>query len=703
MNGLSTGNYSIMTQLPNTTDWANGTPSTGNYAISLPTVNSTAGGLNYGIIARPKLLTAVGASLVGNGGNVSFSTLIGTTSQPKTLTLYNSGAGTIWFTSISTTLPFQITTPVPTKLAPGESADISIVYNGTSTTDIQIPLLIKYLDVDPVVPATYTITLKGHTIIPSITGNYIADLNANGAFDTGETPYPGIKLYDDLNNNNTYDAGTPTVKSATGLPYAIPDGGYIGYPLVVSGITGLVGGMTVNVQATHTWSGDLAFYLVNPSGLVSELYSDPSDPYGVNFNVTFDDNATASIVSGVVPSGVVRPIDPLTPLVSGDVNGNWYLYAFDTITPDNGNLTNFSITFMVGAEPRATTAADGSYTFFDLPTGSNSIKAINPPTGVYFLSPPNGIFTTTLAAGQMLTGINFVPLTPNSISGQVTDLATGAGVSRVRVYNDINGNGQFDFQQVDRTSSTTKVAIGDLKTVSKTVSVSGTTLPVYGVEVIVNITHRHIGDLVVTLVSPSGTKVKLMNREGSNGQNLNNVIFRDYADTTIPVGIVNYTGAYIPNESLAGFNRVSPTGTWTLQVSDQAIGDVGWFNSFSIRLITSNEANAMTNTYGFFTLPQLTAGAYALKAAPIDPVWSVVTPTNGTRNTSLTSGAAVNGMNFVLKRTGSMTNSLSVAAGSGTGGGSGSGSGKAKEMYVPFDLLAEITRFSNQTPRRKTR
>ncbi|MFM7594097.1 MAG: proprotein convertase P-domain-containing protein, partial [Isosphaeraceae bacterium] len=701
MNGLPVGNYTMISRLPNTTDWAFGSPSSGNYSVSLPTANSTAGGLNYAIIARPKLQAYQGAAPIANGGNVNFVTPLNTTSAPKFITLYNSGAGTIWIDSITTSQPFEILNTIPASLAPGEAYDLEIVFQGTSTIDVNIPLTIKLLDVDPQTPATFSINLKGHSIIPSITGSYISDLNGNNLLDTGETAYGGISLYADLNNNNAYDAGTPTPKSATGLPISIPYNGYTTHPLNVSGITGLLGGITVTIAATHTWSGDLAFILVNPSGVYAELYFDPTDPAGTNFNVTFDDNALASIIPGVVPTGTVRPLEPLSRLVSGDPNGTWLLYAYDTVAFDSGSLTNFTINFMVGAEPKAVTDVDGSYTFYDLPSGNTIIRAQNPPTGVYFLTPPNGVFTTTLAPGQMLTGINFVPLAPNSISGQVVDANTKLGIGKVRIFNDIDNDGTFDFLPVQRTSSNTKVAIRDLKTVSKTVVVSGSTLPVYGVEVKLNIQHRHLSDLVVTLVSPSGVRTKLLNREGGYGQNLINAVFEDYADSRIPDGYFNYSGRYLSNESLGAYNRVNPNGTWTVEVADMAIGDTGWFNNFTLNLITTAEATAITNSLGFYTMTQAVAGSYQLVAAPIEPGWTQVDPSSGPRSTSLLAGQAVNGQNFVFQRS-LPGGPASLATGSATG----SGSKGPREFYVPGGLAGEIAAIqakSSTAPKKKTR
>jgi subtilisin-like proprotein convertase family protein len=184
-------------------------------------------------------------------------------------------------------------------------------------------------------------------------------------------------------------------------------------------------------------------------------------------------------------------------------------------------------------------------------------------------------------------------------------------------------------------------------------------LPVQGVEVLVNISHTHVGDLRLTLISPSGIQVQLLNRQGSNSQHLVNTLFDEYSDSSVPTGANLSGGAYKPGESLSSLYRSDPNGTWTLRVEDLAYGDVGTFNSFSLRLITTNEATTVTSGLGFYTMASAAAGNYNLRSAPIEPGWSVVNPIGGVRMPSLISGSAVNGQNFVLER--SATESARIA------------------------------------------
>jgi subtilisin-like proprotein convertase family protein len=72
------------------------------------------------------------------------------------------------------------------------------------------------------------------------------------------------------------------------------------------------------------------------------------------------------------------------------------------------------------------------------------------------------------------------------------------------------------------------------------------------VEVHISITHDNIGDLIITLVSPTGTRCILHNRTGSGSDDI----------------ITYYPDPTTPSESLAVFNGERSPGVWTLEVVD---------------------------------------------------------------------------------------------------------------------------------------
>ena len=107
-------------------------------------------------------------------------------------------------------------------------------------------------------------------------------------------------------------------------------------------------------------------------------------------------------------------------------------------------------------------------------------------------------------------------------------------------------------------SNTSPLAIGDNTTVNSPVSVSGRTgnAP-SNASVTVNISHTYQGDLKVDLVAPDGTLYNIHNRTGAGTDN-----------------IVKTVALNVSSELL--------NGTWNLRVNDNANGDTGTLNSWSV-------------------------------------------------------------------------------------------------------------------------
>jgi subtilisin-like proprotein convertase family protein len=106
----------------------------------------------------------------------------------------------------------------------------------------------------------------------------------------------------------------------------------------------------------------------------------------------------------------------------------------------------------------------------------------------------------------------------------------------------------------------------------------------------VGLDHTWVGDLVVTLTSPQGTTVTLMNRPGGggDGNNFCNTTLDDEGGVSsiqnINAAGAPYTGAFTPASPLAAFRGQNPNGTWTLRVSDRVGSDTGSVRAFSLVL-----------------------------------------------------------------------------------------------------------------------
>jgi len=125
----------------------------------------------------------------------------------------------------------------------------------------------------------------------------------------------------------------------------------------VSGLTGPVTDVNVNVQIDYPVSGDLEMRLVAPDGTIIGLVNQrPAPGTGGNYflNVTFDDQAGNSFATAPTPYTTVRPesfvspntgLSSLTGMVAAIANGTWTLQVKDNNAANVGTLVGWSLVF----------------------------------------------------------------------------------------------------------------------------------------------------------------------------------------------------------------------------------------------------------------------------------------------------------------------------------------------------------------------
>lgn len=113
-------------------------------------------------------------------------------------------------------------------------------------------------------------------------------------------------------------------------PLPIPDQGGILSQINVSGVTGSVNKVKVQLSIPHTYNEDLTMFVWSPTGTPVDLVQ-WSASWGENYSGTiFDDDAAESIAVGWAPSeGSYRPEEPLSAFNGEAPNGTWYLGVID--------------------------------------------------------------------------------------------------------------------------------------------------------------------------------------------------------------------------------------------------------------------------------------------------------------------------------------------------------------------------------------
>jgi len=137
--------------------------------------------------------------------------------------------------------------------------------------------------------------------------------------------------------------------------------------------------------------------------------------------------------------------------------------------------------------------------------------------------------------------------------------------------------------------------------ITSTLVVTGAGTYLWDVDVTTFITHTFAGDIDMTIQSPAGTVVTLTTDNGAGNDDVfNGTVWDDSANPGGQVPYVTNNGLVtdhvyanlvlasplVPEEALAAFVGEDPNGTWTLTISDDAAGDAGTLNSWSLALTT---------------------------------------------------------------------------------------------------------------------
>lgn len=112
--------------------------------------------------------------------------------------------------------------------------------------------------------------------------------------------------------------------------------------------------VTVTINITHTFTGDLHVYLISPAGKRIAL-TISNGGAGDNFtNTVFDDDDNNTSITSILPidnpfTGTYKPQELLSGLNGENPLGNWILEVTDNIGGDDGTLDSWSITITYDA------------------------------------------------------------------------------------------------------------------------------------------------------------------------------------------------------------------------------------------------------------------------------------------------------------------------------------------------------------------
>ncbi len=390
-------------------------------------------------------------------------------------------------------------------------------------------------------------------------------------------------------------------------------------------------------------------------GTTPETLTDLISELGETVPFTLSINSTGNMIDGV---GSANPIDGTDLPNHGlplDELGGYVSTTDDTLTFTWGNLVPNSVyqIYVFGhADINAENSVivDGgqwngvqqSYSFTQVVSPEGLVVNNNAPGNddlstysLLVISDGNGEITITAAGAEGLplaiAGLAISPTKVGSISGQKWDDANGnrandsgeAGLPDWVIYLDLNNDGQLNSSSGQDVTVPAPEVPQDLldNATFKNELTFDEPGEILDLNVSLDITHTYDADLRVYLVSPSGTKVKLFANIGGANDNFTNTTLDDEAAISITSGLAPYTGSFRPQESLSAFDGEDAAGIWTLEVQDDANGDTGMLNSWSITVNTAPvflEPYAVTDASGNYTFTDLPAGQYYVREHFLD-------------------------------------------------------------------------------------
>lgn len=148
---------------------------------------------------------------------------------------------------------------------------------------------------------------------------------------------------------------------------------------------------------------------------------------------------------------------------------------------------------------------------------------------------------------------------------------------------------------------------GNSAGITDSIYVSGTGI-VNDLKIYLMMSHSYTQDLILTLTSPAGVTINLLNANGGNSNDIM-TIFSDDADSSASYGFSlmpvlgispSFSPSVRPNQPLSSFSGQSRNGWWKLKCVDQAGGDVGYVHGWGINLPSYKTLHATALIQGFY-------------------------------------------------------------------------------------------------------
>eukprot|EP00808_Paulinella_micropora_P011777 g74040.t1 len=364
----------------------------------------------------------------------------------------------------------------------------------------------------------------------------------------------------------------------------------------------------LGVRGQHTSLGDLTFSLVSPRGTRVDLMHPRCGSYA-NFHFSFSDAAAFNISAGPCPAtdgGTYRPYQPLAAFNLEEAAGNWTLSILDDGSEDAGRLDAWALQIRT-CESDCTNKVCGandlcggvcvtqrgcavnmfcSQAGVCLATPSTSPSLSRSPSSLSSLSSPSASRSRLSSPSPSVSGS--IPPGTRSLSPSASPVCGAMGCVASPVCGAMDTCGQLCPGAAASCPVTTVqgAPLGDIPDKSNVTGQLqvGADMRLVDVRVRLKGIHELLGDVIISLRSPSGTSVELLSRPcGPTGSF--DFIVQDMVGAFPCPPPVN--GSAVPAakpKALAALQGEQSGGVWQLTAWDLQESSTGSIDGWSLLL-----------------------------------------------------------------------------------------------------------------------
>ncbi len=435
---------------------------------------------------------------------------------------------------------------------------VEVIVGQTNVTDTTAPTVSSIARHDPAVESTNSQTLIYNvTFSEDVTGVDVTDfvmytITPSGTITTGST----ITSFDQFTQTNSPDIDITEDDNTISDTITVTD-------------SGTVTSVSLAVDVSHTYKGDLKIDLIAPDGTTKTVHN-RSGGSANDIDQTYTPDFTGVSIAG---TWTLRINDNYASADDGTLNSWTLTVNSSTTTGTIANLSGSNSTYNI----TVSAVQEGTYNLNLTSSGHGITDTAGNPLIDHVPTGADHTYTVDRTAPTISSIERFNP--SNATTGNQTLIysvtfsedVTGVDASDFALSSNSTGRiGSNPFTYTS-TPSLAIVPHNTDKTDTITVSESGT---VSAVSVAVDITHPWRGDLLVQLVSPDGQVMTLHNRAGGSADDI----------------VETYTLGYSDD--------VSINGDWQLRMNDNYHLDSGILNSWTLTLGDGANSGPITSVTG---------------------------------------------------------------------------------------------------------